>query len=241
MKRLALLFTLCASFAAAQVCPQGFTSVGGICVSVASQMILRAPTAAAVNPGATGNSGLLALQDNNGTFAGGAAWNGGILVMQMGVFASMDNISGFGASAVGLRTAGTAPICWTTGAQYYLGCDAGIGRNAAGVIEVNNATLGTYAPLKIQFPLYPVSTVASATTIAVTTGISHITGTTTIATITAPTGFAVASSGGCIYLVPDGLWVTNTAGNIAIATTAVVSKMLTMCYDNGTSKWYPSY
>jgi hypothetical protein len=82
--------------------------------------------------------------------------------------------------------------------------------------------------------------IASATTIAVLNPITHITGTTTISTITIPptctTGY------GCVVtLIPDGIFLTTTGGNIAIASTAVVSKALIMTYDPGTSKWYPSY
>lgn len=36
-------------------------------------------------------------------------------------------------------------------------------------------------------------------------------------------------------------WTTGTSGNIALASTATVSRAMTMCYDSGTSKWYPSY
>lgn len=81
---------------------------------------------------------------------------------------------------------------------------------------------------------------ASATTIAPTADITHITGTTAINTITPP---APATAGGtytgCIRLIPDGLWTTTTSGNIALASTAVVSKELEVCYDG--TKWYPSY
>lgn len=83
--------------------------------------------------------------------------------------------------------------------------------------------------------------IASAATIAPTKSITHITGTAAISTITAPTGFTGTNRGGCLTLIPDGLWTTTTSDNIALATTAVVSKALTMCYDAGTSKWYPSY
>ena len=83
--------------------------------------------------------------------------------------------------------------------------------------------------------------IASAATIAPTKSITHITGTTAISTITAPTGFTGTNRGGCLTLIPDGLWSTNTSDNIALATTAVVNKALTMCYDAGTTKWYPSY
>ncbi len=83
--------------------------------------------------------------------------------------------------------------------------------------------------------------IASAGTIAPTKSITHVTGTTTISTITPPVGFTGTNRGGCLTLIPDGLWSTDTNGNIALATTAVVSKALTMCYDAGTSKWYPIY
>lgn len=83
--------------------------------------------------------------------------------------------------------------------------------------------------------------IASAATIAPTKSITHVTGTTTISTVTPPTGFTGANRGGCLTLIPDGLWSTNTSGNIALATSAVVNKALTMCYDAGTTKWYPSY
>jgi hypothetical protein len=133
-------------------------------------------------------------------------------------------------------------VAWSAGSSSDGGTyDAGMGRAAADMVEVNNSTSGALRDLKRRFDAFAVSTVASATTIALTTGLTHISGTTTIATITAPTNFAVASGGGCTILIPDGLWATNTAGNIAIATTAVVSKALEMCYDNATSKWYPSY
>jgi hypothetical protein len=80
--------------------------------------------------------------------------------------------------------------------------------------------------------------IASASTIAPTSGITHITGTATISTITIPT-VLYGTFRGCLTLIPDGLWSTTTGGNIAIASTAVVGKVLTMC-DDGTS-WYPSY
>jgi len=82
-------------------------------------------------------------------------------------------------------------------------------------------------------------TVASATTIAPTKTITFISGTTAIATITAPS--LIASTGGQITLIPTGIFTTTTAGNIALASTAVVSKALIMTYDATTTKWYPSY
>ena len=85
------------------------------------------------------------------------------------------------------------------------------------------------------------SSLASASSITPTGSIQHVTGTTQIATITAPASFATSGMGGCLVLIPDGAWTTATSGNIALASTATVSRAMTMCYDNNTSKWYPSY
>jgi hypothetical protein len=82
-------------------------------------------------------------------------------------------------------------------------------------------------------------TIASATTIAPTTPIVFISGTTAIATITAPS--PISAGGGQITLIPTGIFTTTTAGNIALASTAVVSRALIMTYDTTTAKWYPSY
>ena len=82
-------------------------------------------------------------------------------------------------------------------------------------------------------------TIASATTIAPTTLITFVSGTASIATITPPT--SLLTTGGQIILIPTGLWATTTAGNIALASTTVVSKALIMTYDAVTLKWYPSY
>ena len=82
-------------------------------------------------------------------------------------------------------------------------------------------------------------TIASASTIAPTSPVTLVSGTTTISNITPPTDLANFS--GFITLIPTGLWATNTSGNINLATTAVVYKALTLYWDYGTSRWYPSY
>lgn len=81
-----------------------------------------------------------------------------------------------------------------------------------------------------------VETLASAATIAPTKGLVHVTGTTTVTTITVPrTGFI-----GCLKLIADDVagFSTNTGGNIAAATTVTQNHWVEECYD-GTS-WYPS-
>lgn len=87
---------------------------------------------------------------------------------------------------------------------------------------------------------YPkaVPTIASATTIAPTERVTKVSGTTTIQTLTVPSGLQPGES---IVLIPTGLWSTNNSGNIAIATTGVVSKALTLTWDPDAGVWFPSY
>jgi hypothetical protein len=81
-------------------------------------------------------------------------------------------------------------------------------------------------------------TLASAATIAPTTFITDVTGTVPVTTITPPIlgahmlafRFTNASPG-----------VTGTTGNIGIATTTVLNKILFMTYHPVTAKYYPSY
>ena len=82
-------------------------------------------------------------------------------------------------------------------------------------------------------------TIPSATTIAPAQAVVQVSGSTTIATITAP----YANFRGVIHIIPaaGSTWVTNTAGNIALATTAVPLQLLTLAYDATASAWYPSY
>jgi len=82
-------------------------------------------------------------------------------------------------------------------------------------------------------------TIASATTIAPTTPIAFVSGTTAVVNITAAA--PISTGGGAITLIPTGIFTWTTTGNIALAGTAVVSKALTMTYDATTTKWYPSY
>jgi len=82
-------------------------------------------------------------------------------------------------------------------------------------------------------------TIASAATIAPTKQITFISGTAAVVTITAPT--PISDGGGTITLIPTGAFTWTTAGNIALAGTAVVSRVLTMTFDVTTAKWYPSY
>ncbi len=85
------------------------------------------------------------------------------------------------------------------------------------------------------------TSIASAATIAPTTGFVHITGTTAISNITPPTNCTVTGYACTVKFLPDAVWTTATGGNIAVASTAVVNRPLTMTYDNTAALWYPSY
>jgi hypothetical protein len=118
-----------------------------------------------------------------------------------------------------------------------------IGYQAIG-LGANTTVIGTSATTAnrifgVQATGEVAPTIASAGTIAPTKQITFISGTTAINTITAPTG--IATTGGQITLIPTGIFTTTTAGNIALASTAVVSRALIMTYDATTAKWYPSY
>ena len=128
----------------------------------------------------------------------------------------------------------------------------------ASAFPVWTAATGTGAPVRatsptlngtVAFASYTVSgvaatnapapTIASATTIVPTQQIAFISGTTAVASITPPA--PIASGGGQITLIPLAAFTTNTLGNIALASVAVVNKALIMTYDSTTTKWYPSY
>lgn len=94
----------------------------------------------------------------------------------------------------------------------------------------------TFKTLSVQ----TVPSVNSAATVAITSSLTKVLGVAAISNFTPPT--VVQNGGsfrGCVKLIPTGAWTTVTGGNIALASTAVVNRVMDMCYD-GTS-WYPSY
>jgi hypothetical protein len=122
--------------------------------------------------------------------------------------------------------------------EIVIGADAtGLGSNT--LVIGSSATITGTRIAGVHSTAQTATTLSSSGTIAPTLPIHFVSGTTTISTITAP--FPISTTGGQITLIPTGAWSTNTAGNIALATTAVVNKALTMTWNSGTSKWYPSY
>ena len=95
-----------------------------------------------------------------------------------------------------------------------------------------------FSTVQSQLQPNPV-TMAAATTIAPSTFLTFLTGTTSVATITPPVS-------GChmLALVSTDSGTTNatvTTGNIQLASTFVRYKALLMTYDPASAKYYPSY
>lgn len=98
-------------------------------------------------------------------------------------------------------------------------------------------------PGSSQQPAAVTAAVASAAGAILPSGpLFHVTGTSAVTGFTIPVGFnATAAGGGCFIIIPDGVFTWTTAGNIALAGTAVVNKQLQFCWDATNSKWIPSY
>lgn len=85
----------------------------------------------------------------------------------------------------------------------------------------------------------PCLTIASNTSISLSRPYTFVSGTAVISEIVVDPTFGTGSYQ--ITIIPTGVFTTNTSGNIALASTAVVNRALIMTYDSGTGKWYPSY
>lgn len=114
-------------------------------------------------------------------------------------------------------------------------------RSGSTFVDVTNSAQNAYLPLVFTLRATGAAapTIASAGTIAPTTPIVFISGTAAIATITAPS--PISAGGGQVTFIPTGIYTTTTAGNLALATTAVVGKAQIWTFDVTTTKWYPSY
>lgn len=143
----------------------------------------------------------------------------------------------------------SAPILGTVASGVISACTSSgmvltapnLGTPASGVLD-NCTGSPTFTNIKysgLEATTAAAPTIASATTIAPTKPITFISGTTAIETITAPS--PISAGGGTIILIPTGIFTWTTAGNIAVAGTAVVSRALSLTYDATSTKWYPSY
>lgn len=150
----------------------------------------------------------------------------------------------FGAGSAVTNQSGFSANSSLTGATnnygFYGGIASGTGRyNLYMAGTANNYLAGPLITAGLKATSAAAPTIASATTIAPTTQIAFISGVAPVVTITAPS--PISLGGGQITLIPTGIFTTTTAGNIALASTAIVGKALIMTYDATTTKWYPSY
>lgn len=81
------------------------------------------------------------------------------------------------------------------------------------------------------------STIASATTISPKTDLVRVTGTAAIVNITPP---PTGSFSTLLFVIPVGVFTWTAAGNIGLAGTAVVGKLIVFAYSKSQNKWYPS-
>ena len=137
-------------------------------------------------------------------------------------------------AALDIRTA-------TTG---YVVLSNGNGDVAAYWDGVNGTFLGTITATSLTTSAFTamsggVNTIASASGITPTKEITYISGTAAIDTINSQPPLTGAN--GTIILIPTAAFTWTTAGNIAIAGTAVVGRALHMTFVSGNAKWYPSY
>lgn len=131
---------------------------------------------------------------------------------------------------------------WSSTAQYADSAspDTGFSRPSADTVACGNGTSGNASCL---FQAASVTTalisqsaagvVASASTIAPTTPLVEISGTTGINTITLPSGF----TSGCFDMLTEGVVVFGTSGNIQATVTSVADTYYRACYWPAISKW----
>ena len=178
-----------------------------------------------------------ALTDETGTGAAVFATSPTLVTPILGTPAS-GNLSNCTALSLTTGVTGTLPVAnGGTGVT----ASTGTGNNVLSASPTFTGTIVsaniTHSGLVATTAAAP--TIASAATIAPTTSIVFISGTAAIDTITAPT--PISAGGGRITLIPTGAFTWTTAGNFAVAGTAVVSRALDIVYDVTTTKWYPSY
>jgi hypothetical protein len=212
--------------------------------------------ALAVNTTGTLNTavGVQALTANNGTLNSAVGVNAlqlnttGVKNSAVGVNALQFNVVGGNNSAFGynsgqdVRGSNNVVIGAYTGSAApisYVGSNYIVLSDGAANIRTYYDSSGNQVNYGVKATSAAAPTIASATAIAPTKAITFISGVTPIDTITVPS--PISLGGGTITLIPTGIFTTTIAGNIALASTAVVGRALTMTYDAVTTKWYPSY
>ena len=159
-------------------------------------------------------------------------------------------------TGISVSTSGTTVTISATGGNGYTGSAGSFPTSTSNALTISNSTTNTSTNAGALVVTGGVGigsglvvnliargswspTIASTSTISPTYAINFVSGSAIINTITAPS--PILYSSGQITLIPTGLWTISTSGNVALASTAVISKALIMTFDGGTNKWYPSY
>lgn len=125
--------------------------------------------------------------------------------------------------------------CTATNEQYTLRINVTAGRIWK-CVNSQWAMINNPYPGAVFTTLAKGTVIASATTIAPTSYMTHVSGTVEVTTITVPAGCAQTCT---IVLIPDAAFTLATGGNIAEASTADANQALFLVWDG--SAWYPSY
>lgn len=115
--------------------------------------------------------------------------------------------------------------------------DQDITNNGLALDCMGVTTAGQWVQVNRPGPAVLGSTVASAASSIIITGNYYkVSGTNAITGFTVPAGLA---AGWCFNVEPTGIYTTTNAGNINVASTAVVGKIMTFCWSG--TKWNASY
>ena len=189
--------------------------------------------------------GGLALSSTTGNTNIGIGYLSGFEITTGSNNVILGNFDGYTAGVLDVRTATTGYVVLSNGTGdvvaywdgvngTFLGTLTTTGITSTGAITATSLTTSTFKALSGG-----TNTIASASGITPVKEITYISGTAAIDTIA--TQAPITSANGTIILIPTGAFTWTTAGNIAIAGTAVVGRALHMTYTNNTGKWYPSY
>ncbi len=125
------------------------------------------------------------------------------------------------------------------GLKFYTATGSALRSDAALALDGdNNASFsGTVTTAAFQSFSGPggLLTINGSGVIGPTNQIHHVAGAGPLKTITVPTGFTT----GAIYLIPDATWSYDLTGNIGLAGTAVIGRVVIFTYDG--THWWPSY
>jgi hypothetical protein len=184
--------------------------------------------------------GGLALSSTTGNTNIGIGYLSGFEITTGSNNVILGNFDGYIAGVLDIRTATTGYVVLSNGTGDVAAYWDGVNGTFLGTLTTTDAITTTSLTTSTFTALSGgTNTIASATSITPVKSINFISGTAAIETIV--TQPPITGANGTIILIPTGAFTWTTAGNIAIAGTAVVGKALHMTFSGSSLKWYPSY